>query len=150
MVMTMALCVVVYVLFGMAATGINVMDQAELHDPDTALALAFKALGIDWITQVIYVAALFGAAAASLTNQMGQARVFQVMARDGLFFEVFGEINAETGVPTKGSLLQAIPICFISYFLDLTTLATLCSVCCLFIYSYMCFIFISFRLRGGS
>jgi amino acid transporter len=68
MVMTMLLCVVVYVLFGLAATGIDVMDQAQQHDPDTALALAFKALGINWITQVIYVAALFGAAAASLTN----------------------------------------------------------------------------------
>ena len=71
MVLTMVLCVFVYVLFGVAATGINVMDQAEHHDPDTALALAFKALGINWITQVIYVAALFGAAAASLTNSMG-------------------------------------------------------------------------------
>jgi len=68
MVMTMILCVVVYVLFGVSTTGINVMDQAEQHDPDTALALAFKGLGTNWITQVIYVAALFGAAAASLTN----------------------------------------------------------------------------------
>jgi len=94
-----------YVAFAVSITGINIVEMAQHHDADTALALAFKSVGMDWMAALIYWAALVGAASAALTNVMGQARVCYVQARDGLFFKVFKEIDEEKGVPVKGPWL---------------------------------------------
>ena len=71
MIITMAICIVIYCSFSFLVTGIGIVDAARTEDADTALALAFKNVGASWIAQLIYWAAMFGVAAASLTNYMG-------------------------------------------------------------------------------
>ena len=105
MIFTLVAVATLYVAFAVSVTGINIVEMAQHHDADTALALAFKSVGADWMAALIYWAALVGATAAALTNVMGQARVCYVQARDGLFFKVFKEIDEEKGVPVKGPWL---------------------------------------------
>jgi amino acid transporter len=58
---------------------------------------------------------------------IGTARVFFCQARDGLFFSVFGEVDEKTGVPVKGTWIQAFPMCIMSFFLSLTEIAKITS-----------------------
>lgn len=68
MIITVLICFVIYSTFSFAVTGIGIADIAQNIDSDTALALVFKKKGVHLMTQLIYIAAMFGATASSLVN----------------------------------------------------------------------------------
>lgn len=97
---------------------------------------------------VIMIAALFGITAAALTNLMSQARILYSYAKDGLFFQVFADIDAVAKVPVKGSWLAIIPIALGAFILNLVSLAKLSSLCNLMTYAFIDAAVIALRLKN--
>jgi len=55
-------------LYFLTAFSLAGMARLETFNPDTAMADAFTAIGLPWVTLVIYLCAIFGITAACFTN----------------------------------------------------------------------------------
>mmetsp|Transcript_4455 Transcript_4455/g.3232 ORF Transcript_4455/g.3232 Transcript_4455/m.3232 type:complete len:129 (-) Transcript_4455:389-775(-) len=97
---------------------------------------------------VICICALLGITASDFINILAQPRLFYLLARDGLFFSVFAELDPKKKVPVKGGWLSCAVMCLISLFLDLETLTGLSNLGCLTNYCLINMELMSIRFRG--
>ena len=58
----------IYCITATSAVGVGIVEASKNYDADTALAIAFKLAGVNWMAQVIYASALLGVTACSLAN----------------------------------------------------------------------------------
>lgn len=61
------ICTVLYVLVGISLSGVARLEQ---FSGDTAMALAFKHVGAEWMSLIIYISAFFGVSACAFTQLM--------------------------------------------------------------------------------
>ena len=78
---SLALCTVLYIAVAIVLTGIVHYSKLNVADP---LAVGIDATGLTWLSPVIKVSALFGLFSTMLVQLLGQTRIFFSMARDGL------------------------------------------------------------------
>lgn len=117
-------------------------------DGEAALGQVFEKRGYSWMSFIIFVCAILGISAAGMTNLMSQSRILYSYAKDGLFFQVFKEIDPVRKIPIKGAWLSIIPICIAAFFMNLKELAQLCSLCNLMTYAFIDAAVIALRLKG--
>ena len=72
---------------------------------------------------LIYLCAFFGISASAFSDFLVQPRILMKFAQDGLFFEIFKEVDPLTLIPIKGSWITGAVICLICFFLDLEPIA---------------------------
>jgi APA family basic amino acid/polyamine antiporter len=138
----------IYALVALAVQGVGRMGMEGQGDGETALAEIFVNRKYFWMSDIIFVCAILGITAAAFTNLMSQTRILYTFAKDGLFFKIFAEIDPEKNVPIKGSWIQLIPIAMSAFFLNLTTLAKVCSLCNLMTYAFINLGVVVLRLHG--
>jgi amino acid transporter len=97
----------------------------------------------------VYLSAILGVTACALSNLIAQTRINSSLAKDGLFYSVFADIDAKTKVPVKGAWILAIPIAICGFVLDLTAITKVTSVCSMCLYGFINITFLCYRLRGG-
>jgi APA family basic amino acid/polyamine antiporter len=93
---TVSTITIIYLVVGMATVGIGIGPASRNHDADTALAISFELLGLKWMGQVVYIAAMFGVTACSLTMIISQTRVNYALSKDGLFYNLFQIMDEKT------------------------------------------------------
>lgn len=84
MIETVIICTLLYVGVALSLAGMGLGTNTSSYSPETAMADCFQAVGLGWMTYVIYVCALFGLTASISTNFMATVRVVQSFGRDGL------------------------------------------------------------------
>ena len=89
-------------------------------------------------SHIVSFGALFGLTTSTFTGLMGQPRIFYSMARDGLLFDIFGQINEKTGIPMAGTLITGFFVAIIACFVDLEVLADIISIGTLQVFSFVC------------
>jgi basic amino acid/polyamine antiporter, APA family len=141
-------CMLIYGVVSFSVQGVGNLAAAGTGDGETALALVFEQRGLTSMSLLIFVCALLGITAAGLTNTMSQSRILYSYAKDGLFFEVFKEIDPDRKVPVKGSWLAMVPIATLAALMDLRTLAELCSLSNLFTFAFIDTAVVVLRLKG--
>ncbi len=106
---SLAVCTVLYILFGHVLTG--VANWREFADPklggEASVAYAIKAhmKGYEWLSTGVTVAILAGFSSVILVMLMGQSRVFFSMANDGLMPKAFSELHPRFRTPYKSNLV---------------------------------------------
>lgn len=98
-------------------------------------------------SRIVGAGAIFALTSATFVGLMGQPRIFYSMAKDGLLFSIFGDIDPETHVPTAGILITGIMCATLSCFVDLQVLATVISLGTLLVFSFVDAAVIILRLR---
>ncbi|HEX4599976.1 MAG TPA: amino acid permease [Gemmatimonadales bacterium] len=78
---SLIICTVLYVAIGLVLTGIIPWDRLNVPDP---LAVALQYIHADWAAGVLALGAVAAMTSVLLVFQLGQARIFMSMARDGL------------------------------------------------------------------
>mmetsp|Transcript_16099 Transcript_16099/g.27201 ORF Transcript_16099/g.27201 Transcript_16099/m.27201 type:complete len:349 (+) Transcript_16099:603-1649(+) len=144
--LSVIISMLIYALVAFSVNG--VASLAGGGDGETALAQIFTDRGMYWMSNIIFVCALLGITAAAFTNLMSQSRILYSFAKDGLFFKVFQEIDPKRNVPVKGSWLSIIPIAIFAFFMNLSMLAKLCSLCNLMTYAFINLGVIVLRLKN--
>jgi APA family basic amino acid/polyamine antiporter len=91
--------------------------------------------------------AIFALTSATFVGLMGQPRIFYSMAKDGLLFPIFGEINSETHVPTAGIIITGVLGSVLACFVDLQVLANVISLGTLLVFTFVDAAVIILRLR---
>ncbi|MDO7877514.1 amino acid permease [Hymenobacter sp. ASUV-10] len=132
---SLAVCTVLYILFGHVLTG--VANWREFADPakggEASVTYAIKAHmpGYEWLGTAVTVAILLGFSSVILVMLMGQSRVFFSMAKDGLMPKAFSELHPKFNTPYKSNLALLVFVGAFAAFVpgslagDLTSFGTL-------------------------
>lgn len=132
---SLAVCTVLYILFGHVLTGIanwtDFADPAKGKEASVAYAIQNFMPGYGWLATLVTVAILAGFSSVILVMLLGQSRVFFSMANDGLLPKVFGELHPKFRTPYKSNMILFAFVGLIAILLpgditgDLTSIGTL-------------------------
>ena len=102
---SLAICAVLYVLFGHVMTGLaNYTEFGSGTDSLAPVATAIKHTPYVWLQQAVIIAILAGYSSVILVMLMGQSRVFYSMSHDGLLPKVFSDVHPKYRTPFKSNM----------------------------------------------
>ncbi|HCB07673.1 MAG TPA: amino acid permease [Nocardioides sp.] len=128
---SLVIVTVLYAAVSLVVTGLQ--NYTEIDPEDAApLATAFKAVGVDWMGDLISVGACIGLVVVAMILMLGQTRVAFAMGRDGLLPRWLSKVHPTYGTPYRITLITGVVVAVIAGFVDLTTLADLVNIGTLF------------------
>ncbi len=107
MIWSLVICTVLYIATAAVLTGVVPWRTLEGNDP---LAQAFHYLGMPNAEIAMSLGAIIAMAAVLLVFQLGQTRIFYVMARDGLLPKVFASVHPKYQTPHVNTWLVGIVV----------------------------------------
>ena len=118
------------VLLALALSGMGFGDGP----PETAIADAFSAAGLGWLTFVIYLTALVGITVSLFSNLMATVRNLQALSKENLLPRFLGVADPATGIPVQGCYFVTVLIGLSATIFDVEALSLLTSLCNLITY----------------
>jgi APA family basic amino acid/polyamine antiporter len=130
---SLAICTVLYILFGYVLTGVGNWTEFLKAGKEASVAYAVQnhMPGYGWLATAITVAILFGFSSVILVMLLGQSRVFYSMATDGLLPRIFSDVHPTFCTPYKCNITLFFFVGVLGGFLpgsllgDLTSIGTL-------------------------
>ena len=134
---TLVACTVLYGGVAICLSGIvpwqSVMgDAAPVVNALKRLALANGGSGLQWVRLFVLIGALMGMISSILVFQLGQARVWFAMSRDGLLPPIFSRIHAQFRTPAFSTWVAGFVVGIPAGMLDIGTVANLSNIGTLF------------------
>src|SRR6201996_7834555 len=106
---SLAICTILYILFGYVLTGVapssDFVDPNKGMEASVAYAIQTYMHGYGWLATLVTVAILAGFSSVMLVMLMGQSRVFYSMANDGLLPKIFSDVHPKFRTPYKSNIL---------------------------------------------
>jgi len=125
---SLIVCTVLYIAIALILTGIIPWDQLNVPDP---LAVALKYIHADWAAGVLALGAVAAMTSVLLVFQLGQARIFMSMARDGLLPPWAAQLHPKYRTPHITTIITGVFVALfaalapIGVVLELTNIGTL-------------------------
>ncbi|HEY1956176.1 MAG TPA: amino acid permease [Polyangiaceae bacterium] len=104
---SLVVCTVLYILTAVVLTGVVPIGDMTTNDP---LARAMQVMGYTSFATVFGFGAVIAMTAVLLVFQLGQTRIFMVMARDGLLPRVFSRVHPRFHTPHISTWLTGIVV----------------------------------------
>lgn len=141
---SLAICTVLYVAVAAVLTGIIPYHRLAVAEP---LALAFSYLNMNWAAGIVAFGAVIATTAVLLVFQLGQARIFFAMSRDGLLPLWFAAVHPRYRTPHVTTILTGVVVAFFAAFMDIGEAAELTNIGTLFAFVLVCAGVIILRYR---
>ena len=132
---SLAICTVLYILFGHVLTGVapwkDFVDPEKGREASVAYAISEYMVGYGWLATAVTVAILAGFSSVILVMLMGQSRIFYTMSNDGLIPKAFGDLHPKYRTPYKANWILFVFVGLFAAFVpghvagDLTSFGTL-------------------------
>ncbi|HEV2749372.1 MAG TPA: amino acid permease [Gemmatimonadales bacterium] len=125
---SLIICTVLYIAIALVLTGIIPWDKLNVPDP---LAVALQYIHADWAAGVLALGAVAAMTSVLLVFQLGQARIFMSMARDGLLPPWAAKLHPKYRTPYITTIITGIFVAVfaalapIGVVLELTNIGTL-------------------------
>jgi APA family basic amino acid/polyamine antiporter len=125
---SLIVCTILYVAIALVLTGIIPWDQLNVPDP---LAVALQYIHADWAAGVLALGAVAAMTSVLLVFQLGQARIFMSMARDGLLPPWAARVHPRFQTPHITTIITGVFVAVsaafapIGWVLELTNIGTL-------------------------
>jgi APA family basic amino acid/polyamine antiporter len=134
---TLVVCTVLYVSVAIVLTGIVpwqtlLDDAAPVVNSLKKLTLATGSPTLHWIRLGVLFGAMMGMISSLLVFQLGQARVWFAMSRDGLLPRLFGRVHPRFRTPSTATWIAGFVVGIPAGILDIGTLADLSNIGTLF------------------
>jgi basic amino acid/polyamine antiporter, APA family len=127
---SLLVCAVLYVSVAVVLTGIQ--PYAIFRGDAAPVATALHNIGLDTLQRWVTVGALMGMVSSLLVYQMGQARVWFAMSRDGLLPARFSRVHPRFRTPYVATWVAGIFVGIPAGIFDIGTLADLSNIGTLF------------------
>lgn len=126
---SLGICALLYVSVAVVLTGIQHWESLRNAAP---VANALKAIGLEGVQRWVTVGALTGMISSLLVFQLGQARVWFAMSRDGLLPRAFSKVHHKFRTPHVATWVAGFVVGIPAGIFDIGTLADLSSIGTLF------------------
>jgi basic amino acid/polyamine antiporter, APA family len=137
---SLAICTVLYILFGWVLTGVSNWREFGTVGKEASVAYAIEhgMPGFDWLAKGVTVAILFGFSSVMLVMLLGQSRVFFTMSEDGLLPKLFSDVHPKFRTPYKCNILLFFFVGAFGAFLPESLAGDLTSIGTLFAFILVC------------
>jgi APA family basic amino acid/polyamine antiporter len=126
---SLGVCALLYVSVAVVLTGIQPWESLRNAAP---VANALKAIGLEGVQRWVTIGALTGMISSLLVFQLGQARVWFAMSRDGLLPRSFSRVHRKYRTPHVATWVAGFVVGIPAGIFDIGTLADLSSIGTLF------------------
>src|SRR6202041_574324 len=127
---TLIICTLLYIGVVVVLTGL--VPWNSLVDYAAPFVNTLKKLHFTGVRLVVLLGALMGMISSLLVFQLGQARVWFAMSRDGLFPKIFGRVHPKYQTPAFSTWMAGFVVGVPAGLLDIGTLADLSNLRALF------------------
>jgi APA family basic amino acid/polyamine antiporter len=141
---SLIVCTVLYIATAVVMTGLVPAAELATGDP---LAHALRSAGLDQLATFMALGAVIAVTAVLLVFQLGQARIFMVMSRDGLLPPVFARVHRRFRTPATATLLVGLFVAVSSSLLTPSQALELTSIGTLFAFMIVSIGVIALRIR---
>jgi len=137
---SLAVCTLLYVLFGHVLTGVCNWKEFAIAGKEASVAYAIQHYmpGYSWLALAVTIAILAGFSSVILVMLLGQSRVFFSMATDGLLPKLFSDIHPKFRTPYKSNMLLFVFVGIFAGFIPGSLAGDLTSIGTLFAFSLVC------------
>jgi len=149
---TLIICTLLYVAVAVVLTGL--VPWQSLLDDAAPVVNALKKLSdstgshmLHWIRLAVLFGAMMGMISSLLVFQLGQARVWFAMSRDGLLPKFFGRVHPRFRTPDIATWIAGFVVGVPAGLLDIGTLANLSNIGTLFAFVLVSFGVLILRYR---
>lgn len=147
--LSLAICTVLYILFAHVMTGVANYKDFAGKDGIAPVAVAIDHMGkagadgvivpdYPWLNKAIIVAILGGYASVILVMLMGQSRVFFSMSKDGLLPKIFSDVHPKYRTPAKNNTLFMLVVSIFAAFIPARIVGEMTSIGTLFAFILVC------------
>jgi APA family basic amino acid/polyamine antiporter len=130
---TLIICTVLYMAVVIVLTGL--VPWHTLLDDAAPVVNTLKRLGLENTRLVVLIGALLGMISSLLVFQLGQARVWFAMSRDGLLPRIFSRVHKDYRTPDFSTWVAGFLVGIPAGLLDIGTLADLSNIGTLFAFA---------------
>jgi len=142
---SLAVCTLIYVAVALVLTGMVRWNRfSGVADP---LAMAFQERGLNWTAGVIAFGAVFATTSVLLVFQLGQARIFYAMARDGLLPAWAARVHPRYRTPHVTTLLTGVAVGLFAAVTNINEVVELCNIGTLFAFVLVALGILVLRVR---
>lgn len=139
---SLAICTVLYVLFSHVLTGLAPVeffrDPSKGGEASVTAAIMTYMPGYEWLGNLVTVAILAGFSSVILVMLMGQSRIFFSMSRDGLVPKMFSEVHEKFRTPYKSNIFFFIFVGTFAAFVPGDIVGDMTSIGTLFAFMIVC------------
>ncbi|MFC7668411.1 amino acid permease [Hymenobacter humi] len=133
---SLAVCTVLFVLFGHVLTGLA--NYTEFKNSAAPVAIAIEKTPYGWLSSAVILAILIGYTSVILVDLLGQSRVFFSMSKDGLLPPVFSKVHPKFNTPFQSSLLLGAFIALFAGFVPIAVVGEMTSIGTLLAFVMVC------------
>lgn len=146
---SLAICTVLYILFAHVMTGVTSYMSFQGADGIAPVAVAIDHMGevgangvvtpaFPWLNKAIIIAILAGYSSVIMVMLMGQTRVFFSMSKDGLLPKIFSEVHPKFKTPWKSNILFMIFVSLFAAFVPSNVVGEMTSIGTLLAFVLVC------------
>lgn len=146
---SLAICTVLYILFAHVMTGVANYKDFQGADGIAPVAVAIDHMGTadangvitpayPWLNKGIILAILAGYASVIMVMLLGQSRVFFSMSKDGLLPKVFSDVHPKFKTPAKSNLLFMVFVSLFAAFVPARVVGEMTSIGTLLAFVLVC------------
>ena len=133
---SLIVCTTLYILVSLILTGMAKYTDLDLGAP---VASAFSAVGLNWASLLITIAAVVGLISVMLVMLLSQTRIFLNMAKDGLLPpKIFAAIHPRFKTPWKSTVLLGAISSLVAALTPIEKATKMTSIGTLFAFSMIC------------
>jgi APA family basic amino acid/polyamine antiporter len=146
---SLAICTVLYILFAYVLTGVANYKEFLIAGKEASVAYAIDhhMPGYGWFSIFVTLAILFGFSSVILVMLLGQSRVFFTMSKDGLVPKVFSDLHPRFKTPYKSNILFFIFVGLFAAFVPEDVVGDMTSIGTLFAFILVCLGVVIMRKR---
>lgn len=137
---SLAICTVLYILFSFVLTGIAPFTDFLKAGGEASVAYAIDTYmpGYSWLSTFITVAILAGFSSVILVMLLGQTRVFYSMSNDGLVPSVFAKLHPKYRTPYRSQWMFFVFVSLFAAFIPDNVVGEMTSIGTLFAFVLVC------------
>lgn len=129
---TLVVCTILYIAVVVVLTG---MEYWKNLDPAAPVVEVLKKYNLGWVRAGVLFGAIMGMVSSLLVFQIGQARVWFAMSRDGLLPRAFSRVHPKFRTPHIATWVAGFVVGIPAGLLDIGTLANLSNIGTLFAFA---------------